>query len=316
MEYIDEQTQAQLLDMNEVILEVEKALQAFSENKTITPLRYVLPFNEQNRYLVMPALSDELNIVGLKTVSFAPENSKKGKATITGSVILSDYETGETLSILDGGFLTKVRTGAISGVATKYLAKENAKTLSVIGAGVQAEGLIEAILAVRDIEKIHIASRTFEKAENFAQNIRNRFNIKVSVFRLADEAIDSADIVVTATNANQPVYTHSLHPGVHLNAVGSFKPDMQEIPSETMLVANKIVVESMEAALEETGDLKIPQAEGILTKNMLHSELGDIISGEKVGRETEEEVTVFKSVGLAIVDIIVAQYFYKKLIQS
>jgi len=316
MEYIDEQTQAQLLNMNEVILEVEKALQAFSENKTITPLRYVLPFNEQNRYLVMPALSDELNIVGLKTVSFAPENSKTGKATITGSVILSDYETGETLSILDGGFLTKVRTGAISGVATKYLAKENAKTLSVIGAGVQAEGLIEAILAVRDIEKIHIASRTFEKAENFAQNIRNRFNIKVSVFKSADEAIDSADIVVTATNANQPVYTHSLHPGVHLNAVGSFKPDMQEIPSETMLVANKIVVESMEAALEETGDLKIPQAEGILTKNMLHSELGDIISGEKVGRETEEEVTVFKSVGLAIVDIIVAQYFYKKLIQS
>ena len=316
MKYIDEQTQAQLLNMNEVILEVEKALQAFSENKTITPLRYVLPFNEQNRYLVMPALSDELNIVGLKTVSFAPENSKNEKATITGSVILSDYETGETLSILDGGFLTKVRTGAISGVATKYLAKENAKTLSVIGAGVQAEGLIEAILAVRDIEKIHIASRTFEKAENFAQNIRNRFNIKVSVFKSADEAIDSADIVVTATNASQPVYTHSLHPGVHLNAVGSFKPDMQEIPSETMLVANKIVVESMEAALEETGDLKIPQSEGILTKNMLHSELGDIISGEKVGRETEEEVTVFKSVGLAIVDIIVAQYFYKKLIQS
>ncbi|WP_373111657.1 ornithine cyclodeaminase family protein [Staphylococcus epidermidis] len=316
MKYIDEQTQAQLLNMNEVILEVEKALQAFSENKTITPLRYVLPFNEQNRYLVMPALSDELNIVGLKTVSFAPENPKKEKATITGSVILSDYETGETLSILDGGFLTKVRTGAISGVATKYLAKENAKTLSVIGAGVQAEGLIEAILAVRDIENIHIASRTFEKAENFAQNIRNRFNIKVSVFKSADEAIDSADIVVTATNASQPVYTHSLHPGVHLNAVGSFKPDMQEIPSETMLVANKIVVESMEAALEETGDLKIPQSEGILTKNMLHSELGDIISGEKVGRETEEEVTVFKSVGLAIVDIIVAQYFYKKLIQS
>ena len=127
MKYIDEQTQAQLLDMNEVILEVEKALQAFSENKTITPLRYVLPFNEQNRYLVMPALSDELNIVGLKTVSFAPENSKR--ATITGSVILSDYETGETLSILDGGFLTKVRTGAISGVATKYLAKKTLKHL-------------------------------------------------------------------------------------------------------------------------------------------------------------------------------------------
>ena len=114
----------------------------------------------------MPALSDELNIVGLKTVSFAPENSKKGKATITGSVILSDYETGETLSILDGGFLTKVRTGAISGVATKYLAKENAKTLSVIGAGVQAEGLIEAILAVRDIEKFTSQVERSKKQKN------------------------------------------------------------------------------------------------------------------------------------------------------
>ena len=129
--YRDEQTQAQLLDMNEVILEVEKALQAFSENKTITPLRYVLPFNEQNRYLVMPALSDELNIVGLKTVSFALKIQKE-KATITGSVILSDYETGETLSILDGGFLTKVRTGNFR-CSYKHLAKENAKTLSVIG---------------------------------------------------------------------------------------------------------------------------------------------------------------------------------------
>ena len=147
MKYIDEQTQAQLLDMNEVILEVEKALQAFSENKTITPLRYVLPFNEQNRYLVMPALSDELKIVGLKTVSFAPDNPKKGKATITGSVILSDYETGETLAVLDGGYLTKIRTGAISGVATKYLSREDAKVLTVIGAGVQAEGLIEAVMA-------------------------------------------------------------------------------------------------------------------------------------------------------------------------
>ena len=153
MKYIDEQTQAQL-DMNEVILEVEKAFASFFRDKTITPLRYVLPFNEQNRYLVMPALSDELNIVGLKTVSFAPENSKR-KATITGSVILSDYETGETLSILDGGFLTKVRTGAISGVATKYLAKENAKTLSVIGAGVQAEGLLKRYLLLEILKNSH-----------------------------------------------------------------------------------------------------------------------------------------------------------------
>ena len=191
-----------------------------------------------------------------------------------------------------------------------------AKTLCVIGAGDQAEGLIAAILAVRDIEMLHISSRTRSKAEKLAEFVKQTYHVSTKVFDEADQAMENADIVVTATNSNKTVYSHSLHPGVHLNAVGSFKPEMQELPSETMLIANKIVVESTEAAMEETGDLKIPQAEGILTKNMLHSELGDIISGEKVGRETEEEVTVFKSVGLAIVDIIVAQYFYKKLIQS
>ena len=120
--------------------------------------------------------------------------------------------------------------------------------------------------------------------------------------------MEAADII-TATNASEPVYSHTLHPGVHLNAVGSFKPDMQELPSESMMIANKIVVESTEAAMEET---KVPQEEGILTDNMLYGELGDIVSGKKAGREDEKEVTLFKSVGLAIVDIVVAQYFYKK----
>ena len=139
MRYLNEETQAELLNMEEVIDRVGQALKAFSEGKTKTPLRHVLPFNKHNRYLVMPALSDELN----------------GKAIISGSVILSDYETGETLAVLDGGYLTKIRTGAISGVATKYLSRKDAKVLCVIGAGIQAEGLIEAMMAVRDIEVVH-----------------------------------------------------------------------------------------------------------------------------------------------------------------
>jgi len=156
---LNEQDQQQLLNMEEVIDEVAQSLKAYSEGKTETPLRYVLPFNEENRYLVMPALSDELKIVGIKTVTFAPDNPKKGKKTITGSVLLSDYETGETLAVLDGSYLTKIRTGAISGVATKYLAREDAKTLCVIGAGDQAEGLIAAVMAVRNIDTVHFSSR-------------------------------------------------------------------------------------------------------------------------------------------------------------
>lgn len=239
MRYLDEQTQSELLNMNEVIEEVGQALKAFSEDKTETPLRHVLPFNKHNRYLVMPALSDELKIVGLKTVSFAPDNPKKGKATITGSVILSDYETGETLAVLDGGYLTKIRTGAISGVATKYLSREDAKVLTVIGAGVQAEGLIEAVMAVRNIEEVHFSSRTKEKAEKLAEATQQKYGVKAKTYDQADEAMEAADIIVTATNASEPVYSHTLHPGVHLNAVGSFKPDMQELPSESMMIANK-----------------------------------------------------------------------------
>lgn len=289
---LNEQDQQQLLNMEEVIEEVAQSLQAFSEGKTETPLRYVLPFNNENRYLVMPALSDELKIVGIKTVTFAPDNPKKGKKTITGSVLLSDYETGETLAVLDGSYLTKIRTGAISGVATKYLAREDAKTLCVIGSGDQAEGLIVAVMAVRNIETVHFSSRTKENAERLAQNVEKEFNVSTKVFDEADDAMEEADIVVTATNSTKPVYSHSLHPGVHLNAVGSFKPEMQELPSESMLVANKIVVESVEAAMEETGDLKVPQEEGIITQESLHGELGDIVAGKIPGREDDKEVTV------------------------
>ncbi|PNZ69805.1 ornithine cyclodeaminase family protein [Staphylococcus croceilyticus] len=313
---LNEQDQQQLLNMEEVIEEVAQSLQAFSEGKTETPLRYVLPFNNENRYLVMPALSDELKIVGIKTVTFAPDNPKKGRKTITGSVLLSDYETGETLAVLDGSYLTKIRTGAISGVATKYLAREDAKILCVIGAGDQAEGLIAAVMAVRNIETVHFSSRTKENAERLAQNVEKEYNVSTKVFDEADDAMEEADIVVTATNSTKPVYSHSLHPGVHLNAVGSFKPEMQELPSESMLVANKIVVESVEAAMEETGDLKVPQEEGIITQESLYGELGDIVAGKIPGREDDKEVTLFKSVGLAIVDIVVANYFYKKAVEN
>ncbi|MBI5971622.1 ornithine cyclodeaminase family protein [Staphylococcus caledonicus] len=313
---LNEQDQQQLLNMEEVIDEVAQSLKAYSEGKTETPLRYVLPFNEENRYLVMPALSDELKIVGIKTVTFAPDNPKKGKKTITGSVLLSDYETGETLAVLDGSYLTKIRTGAISGVATKYLAREDAKTLCVIGAGDQAEGLIAAVMAVRNIDTVHFSSRTKENAEKLASNVAEEYNVQTKVFDEADDAMEDADVVVTATNSSKPVYSRSLQPGVHLNAVGSFKPEMQELPSESMLVANKIVVESTEAAMEETGDLKVPQEEGILTENSLHGELGNIVAGKISGREDDKEVTLFKSVGLAIVDIVVANYFYKKALEK
>ncbi|MDU9372481.1 ornithine cyclodeaminase family protein [Staphylococcus ureilyticus] len=314
MKFIDAHEQAELLNMEEVVEAVAESLQAYSEGKTDTPLRYVLPFNEDNRYLVMPALSDELKVVGLKTVTMAPNNTKIGKNTIVGSVILSDYETGETLAVLEGSYLTKIRTGAISGVATKYLARENAETLCVIGTGDQAQGLIEAVLAVRDIKNIQLYNRTHRKAVTFAETIQQQYqSVDVTVMEDVDDAIANADVIVTATNATQPVFNKSLEAGVHVNAVGSFKPDMQELPSHAIANADKVVVEASEAALEETGDLITPIKEGLFGEKDLYGELGEIVGSHLAGRESDDEITVFKSVGVAIVDIIVANYFYQKV---
>lgn len=313
MRYIDAQEQAQLLNMGEVVEEVTKALEAYSEGKTDTPLRYSLPFNEENRYLVMPAISDALKVAGVKTVTVAPNNAQIGKPTIVGSVTLSDYDTGETLAVLEGSYLTKIRTGAISGVATKYLARENAQTLCVIGTGDQAEGLIEAVLAVRQIERIQFYNRTYDKAVQFSKTVKSLHpDINTEVYQDADTAMEDADVIVTATNARTPVFKQRLAPGVHVNAVGSFKPDMQELPTQAIVDADKVVVEAEAAAMEETGDLISPENEGVFAKNDIHGELGHIIAKRIEGRVSNDEITIFKSVGVAIVDIVVANYFYQK----
>ncbi|HDX9670754.1 TPA: ornithine cyclodeaminase family protein [Bacillus cereus] len=309
--------QRNLVNMDEVIAYAALALKEFSAERTITPIRGSLPFaNEQNTALIMPSVAEGLEAIGLKVVTVVPENKKIGKKTINGIVMLSDFQTGEPLALLEGSYLTMIRTGALSGVATKHLARHNAKTLCIIGTGEQAKGIAEAVFAVRDIEKVILYNRTEEKANAFSQFIQERFNKPAYVHTNADEAISEADIIVTTTNASTPVFSEKLQKGVHVNAVGSFRPNMQELPSHAIAGANKVVVESKEAALEETGDLQVPIQEGLFEASNIHAELGQIISGERAGRENDEEITIFKSVGLAVVDIIVAKYLYERAVES
>ena len=308
--------QKNLVNMNEVIEYAALALKEFSAERTITPIRGSLPFaNEQNTALIMPSVAEGLGALGLKVVIVAPHNKEIGKKTINGIVMLSDFQTGEPLALLEGSYLTMIRTGALSGVATKHLARHNAKTLCIIGTGEQAKGIAEAVFAVRNIEKVILYNRTEEKAYAFAQYIQETFNKPAYVYASPNEAISEADIIVTTTNASTPVFTETLKKGVHINAVGSFRPSMQELPSHAIANANKVVVESKEAALEETGDLQVPIKEGLFEASDIHAELGQIISGEKAGRENDEEITIFKSVGLAVVDIIVAKYLYEKAVE-
>ncbi|PGV01689.1 ornithine cyclodeaminase family protein [Bacillus thuringiensis] len=305
--------QRNLVNMNEVIEYAALALNEFSAERTITPIRGSLPFgNEKNTALIMPSVAEGLEALGVKIVTVVPQNKQVGKKTINGIVMLSDFQTGEPLALLEGSYLTMIRTGALSGVATKYLARHNAKTLCIIGTGEQAKGIAEAIFAVRDIEKVILYNRTEEKAYAFAQHIQEKFGKPAYVYRDPNEA----DIIVTTTNATTPVFSETLQKGVHVNAVGSFRPSMQELPSHAIAKANKVVVESKEAALDETGDFQVPIKEGLFKANAIHAELGQIISGEKAGRENDEEITIFKSVGLAVVDIIVAKYLYEKAVEQ
>ncbi|GIN69040.1 MULTISPECIES: ornithine cyclodeaminase family protein [Bacillus] len=309
--------QRKLVDMNEMIECAAVALKEFSTGRTVTPIRAALPFGDgQNTSLVMPSAAEELKSIGVKIVNVAPHNQTLGKKTINGLVILSDFKTGEPISLLEGSYVTMMRTGALSGVATKYLSRQDSKRLCMIGTGEQAKGLVEAVLAVRDIEDIALYNRTEQKAKQFADYIRKKWNTRVQVYSDANEAVRGADIIVTATNSSAPVFTEPLQPGVHVNAVGSFRPAMQELPSHVMSQADSVVVESREAALEETGDLLVPIREGVFKPNDIHAELGQIVNGVHKGRVVDQDITVFKSVGLAVVDIAAAGYLYKKAIEQ
>ncbi|MCY8235324.1 ornithine cyclodeaminase family protein [Priestia endophytica] len=309
--------QKSLADMNEIIEWAAVSLKEFSADKTVTPIRSALPFNEgQNTALVMPSVAEGLGSLGLKVVNVAPNNKELGKKTINGVVMLSDCKTGEPLALLEGSYLTMMRTGALSGVATKCLSRENSKKLCVIGTGEQAKGLIEAVLAVRDIKEILLYNRTEQKAQDFSEYIKSKFSKQVRIYLDTNEAVSEADIVVTTTNSSTPVFSESLKSGTHVNAVGSFRPTMQELPSHVISQADKVVVESKEAALEETGDLQVPIQEGTFDSSNIYGELGRIVNGEYKGRVNDQEITVFKSVGLAVVDIVIAQYFYKKAIEN
>ena len=313
---LNEKDCAKLSNMTEVIDSVAQALQEYSSGRTITPIRTVLPVKKTNgNALFMPSVAEEAGSLGMKFVSVFPSNKIQGKKTINGVVLLADIETGEPLAMLEGSYLTVLRTGALSGLATKYLSRDDSKTLCIIGTGEQAKGLCDAVLAVRDIETIHLYNRSEKKARDFARYIEERYHVDVFVHHDPDEAIDGADIVVTATNASTPVFSRTLRPGTHVNAVGSFRPTMQELPTHVVAKADKVVVEAKDAALEETGDLLTPIREGVFSETRIHAELGQIVNNDIKGRERGKEITVFKSVGLAVADIVVAKHLYEKAVE-
>ncbi|KJR99675.1 MAG: hypothetical protein VR65_15595 [Desulfobulbaceae bacterium BRH_c16a] len=300
-----------ILTMEKCIEAMATAFRALSSGQASMPLRTGLEMVADNATaLFMPVYLPGIGKVGVKTVTMARNNPAKGLPLIHAMMMIFDSSTGVPLAVLDGEVITAMRTGAVSGLATSLLAKKDARTAAIIGTGTQGETQLEAVCNVRDIQKAYVFDIQAARADAFAAKMTRRLNIEVVVAGSA-ATLQNADVICTATSSNKPVFDDVyIKKGAHINGVGSYKPDMAEISPETIARA-KVVVDQIEACLAEAGDLIQPIQRGIITKNHIHGELGELVTGKISARETDDEITVFKSVGLAVQDLITADLVLK-----
>lgn len=257
-------------------------------------------------------------ILATKTVSIYNDNPQQGLPTINAIVQLLDAETGMPLAILEGATLTAIRTVAGSGAATDILARANSKTVGIFGSGVQARTQLEAICTVREIEQVFVYSPNSINAQKFAAEVSGQGPIPADI-QVAENpvhVVEQSDIICTASTSTSPVFDGAnLKPGTHINAVGSFQPHVQEI-DETTLLKSLFVVDERAAVLEEPGDFLIPLANGTVTADHIHAELGEIVAGEKPGRTDDAQITLFKSCGIAVQDAVAAQIAYQRAVEE
>lgn len=258
----------------------------------------------------MPAYLEESLSLAVKIVSVFPDNLELGLPTIHALVVVLDATTGQPTAAIDGTYLTALRTGAASGAATDILSRLDAQHVAIFGAGTQGRTQLQAVCEVRQITKVWVYDKVRERAEQYVvemQQLGGKIPADVEVADSPAHAVADADIICTATTSSTPVFDDaSLKPGVHINGIGSYTPQMQEIDEATVVRA-KVVVDSRAACLAEAGDLIIPLDKGLITEQDIYAELGEIVLGWKPGRETQQELTLFKSVGNAVQDAAVAR---------
>jgi alanine dehydrogenase len=290
--FLEEEDVRQLLRMEELIPAMASALRDLSAGKVEQPMRRVLPVAEHNGFFaVMPAYGGAL---GAKLVTFYPNNT--GVPTHHAMILLFRPETGEPLVTMDGRLITEMRTAAVSAVATDLLAREDASVLAILGSGVQARSHLEALRIVRKFREVRVWSP--RNSNEFARQF------KVTTAASAEEAVRGADVIVVATAATTPVLLGEwLSPGTHINAVGATRPNWRELDDETLRRA-RIYVELREAAMKESGD--------VIAAGEMFAEIGEVVAGVRPGRQSKEEITLFKSVGVAVEDVVAADLVYRK----
>ncbi|HEY8204446.1 MAG TPA: ornithine cyclodeaminase family protein [Pyrinomonadaceae bacterium] len=318
-----------LLPMRDCIELMADALSALARVEAEMPLRTIFrPQDVRGVMALMPSFRrGDAPLFGLKAICVFPDNAAIGKDAHQGGVLLFSGQTGELLALVNASAITAIRTAAVSAVATRALAREDASGLAIIGAGVQARSHLEAMACVRPIKRVRVAARTFESAQRFAKACqkRNREGEQVAIassskmspliiepVESAEAAVRGADIIVTATTSFEPVMKREwISPGAHINAVGTYSPKARELDTATMVAAT-LFVDRRESALNEAGDYILAAGEGAIGPEHIRAELGEVLIGAHPGRTSEDEITVFKSLGLAIEDLAAAAHVYEK----
>ena len=291
------------IDMNGAMDVMSAAFGQLAKGRANVPQRLGLK-TDAGLVLAMPGNLPDEHALAIKIVTVFPDNSRRGLPSIFGLVVVLDAATGAPLALVEGGHLTALRTGATSGLATKLMARADARTVALFGAGVQARTQLAGVRAVRDIREIRIVSRHAESATRLAGELTG---VDTRVLHDAAQAIRGADIVITATTCPTPLFPGgALEPGTHINAIGAYAATMREVDSACIQRA-RIVVDTREGALAEAGDLIIPIRERVIGANHIVAELSELVTGAIPGRTSDEEITLFKSVGHAAQDVALAR---------
>jgi ornithine cyclodeaminase/alanine dehydrogenase-like protein (mu-crystallin family) len=304
-----------LLPMNECMDAMEGALMALRRGEAINPLRLVTALPEQHGYLItMPSVVS--GAMGVKMISVMPGNHGTPYDSHMGAVMLFETEHGVPLALMEAGAITAIRTAAVSGAATRLLARKDAGDLAILGSGVQAQTHLEAMQVARQLRRVRVWSRNFEHAQAFAERESARIGIAIEAMPTVQAAVAGADLICTTTATREPVLMGEwVADGTHLNVVGASLPTARETDTALMVKA-RLFVDRRESTLNEAGDFLIPKQEGAIDDNHIQAELGELLLGQARGRHLAEDVTLFKSLGLAIEDLASAQLIYAKAKQQ
>ncbi len=305
-----------LLPMRDLVPLMERTLAAFSTGGAVQPVRAVVPIEPHGAFFAaMPGYLRDPEALAVKAVAVYPGNAPRGLPTHQATILLLDPTTGRLQAVLDGRLITEMRTGAVSAAATRHLARRPVRVLALLGAGVQARSHLAALQEAVAPTEIRVWSRRRETAQRFSREMREQAGTAVAVMESPADAVCGSDVICTVTGSQTPVLEGKwVAPGAHINAVGAPRPDHRELDTDAV-ARSRLFVDSRAAAVVEAGDIVGPMREGAISEAHIQAEIGEVFAGRHPGRTDPDQITLFKSLGLAVEDVATARFAYERALE-